>query len=148
MLAEAGRRLADARGDARVELVRGNALDLSFDQEFDVVTCVGALGHIERHDEPRFVQGIWRALRPGGRFVFATGELPPLTSPWRWLAHAFNGAMHVRNALLKPEFVMYYLTFAWPEVRTLLECEHFRVKAMRNVCPPPFERVLVVVATR
>ena len=50
----------------RAELVRGDALALAFDAEFDVVTCFGALGHIESKDEDRFVAGISRALRPGG----------------------------------------------------------------------------------
>lgn len=148
MLSEARRRLGDAPGQARVELVHGNALNMPFEREFDVVTCVGALGHILPRDEERFVRGIWRALRPGGRFLFATGEMPPLSSPWRWATHAFNGVMRVRNAVWKPEFVMYYLTFAWPEVRTLLEGQGFRTEARGDVCPPPFERVLIVVATR
>jgi len=148
MLAEAERRLADAPGRARVELVLGDALEMSFDREFDVVTCVGALGHILPRDEERFVRGIWNALRPGGRFLFATGEVPPKTSFGWWAARAFNGVMHVRNAVLKPEFVMYYLTFAWPEVRTLLEAQGFRVEARRDVCPAPFERMVVVIATR
>lgn len=148
MLDEARRRVADAPGHARVELVRGDALDLPFHEEFDVVTCVGALGHILRQDEERFVRGIWRALRPGGRFVFATGEMPPLKSPWRWAAHAFNGVMRVRNAVVKPEFVMYYLTFLWPEVRELLAGQGFSLRAERGVCPPPYGPVILVVATR
>ena len=148
MLAEARLRLAEAPGQARVELVQGDALELPFHDEFDVVTCVGALGHILRRDEERFVRGIWRALRPGGRFVFATGEMPPARSAWRWLAHAFNGVMYVRNVVVKPPFVMYYLTFLWPEVRELLEGQGFRARAERGVCPAPYERVIVVSATR
>ncbi len=108
MLDEARLRLANAPGDAAMELVRGDALALPFDAEVDVVTCVGAFGHIVAEDEDRFVAGIARALRPGGRFVFATGEMPRRTSPGWWAARTFNGVMRVRNALLKPEFVMYY----------------------------------------
>ena len=66
MLDEARRRVGEAPGDATVDLVRGDALALPFDAEFDVVTSVGAFGHILPEDEDRFVAGIARALRPGG----------------------------------------------------------------------------------
>lgn len=136
MLAEARRHLPE-----RVELVRGDALALPFDGEFDVVTSVGAFGHVLREDEDRFVAGIARALRPGGRFVFATSRAPRPTERWFWIAHGFNAIMRIRNALLKPEFVMYYLTFQWPEVRGLLERHGFDVVAHE-------ERAPIVVATK
>ena len=143
MLAEARRRLG-----AGVELVYGDALSLPFEHEVDVVTCVGALGHVDAPDEARFVAGIARALRPGGRFVFATSRRPPPTSPSLWLAHAFNAVMRVRNALHAPPFIMYYLTFLWPEVRPLLERHGFTVEAHEGLCPPPLQRAVIVVATK
>lgn len=146
MLAEAERRMAHAPGTARVELVRSDALELPFEGELDLVTCFGAFGHILAEDEDRFVRGIARALRPAGRFVFATSERPSLRSPWWWVARGFNAAMRVRNAVLTPPFVMYYLTFLWPDVRPMLERHGFEVTLHRNVCPPPFTPVLVVSA--
>lgn len=148
MLDEARRRVTEAPGAAEVELVRGDALALPFEAEFDIATSVGAFGHIVRADEDRFVAGIARALRPGGRFVFATGEMPPISSAWWWAARGFNAAMRVRNALIHPQFVMYYLTFLWPGVRRLFERHGFRVEARRGMCPAPYERVIVVIATR
>jgi ubiquinone/menaquinone biosynthesis C-methylase UbiE len=148
MLAEAERRLGDAPGSARVELERGDVLELPFESEFDVVTCVGAFGHVERPDEDRFVAGIVRALRPGGRFVFATSPMPRANEPWFWLAHGFNAVMRVRNAVLRSQFIMYYLTFTWPEVRPLLERHGLRVEARTNVCPHPYERAAIVIATK
>jgi ubiquinone/menaquinone biosynthesis C-methylase UbiE len=148
MLEEAKRRLADAPGDAAVELVRGNALSLPFENEIDIVTSVGAFGHILPEDEDRFVAGIARALRPGGSFVFATAEKPSVTSSWWWMARGFNAVMRVRNAVLHPQFIMYYLTFLWPEVRARLERHGFRVEARRDLSPPPYERVIIVIATR
>ena len=148
MLDEARRRVTAAPGDAAVELVRGDALALPFSSEFDIATCVGAFGHILPEDEERFVAGIARALRPGGRFVFATGEMPPLSAGSWWLARSFNAVMRVRNAVLRPQFIMYYLTFLWPGVRARLEHAGFRVEARRGLCPAPYDRVIVVIATK
>jgi ubiquinone/menaquinone biosynthesis C-methylase UbiE len=150
MLAEARARLAPLEqvDAATVELVKGDALAMPFASEFDIATCTGALGHVEPHDEDRFVAGIARALRPGGRFAFPTAEMPSPVSPSRWIARAFNGVMRARNAVYKPEFVMYYLTFMWPGVRPLLERHGFQVEAHTGVCERPFSRIVIVVATR
>lgn len=149
MLEEAERRLTSTTGPGRVELVRGDALALPFDGEMDVITCVGAFGHILREDEERFVRGIARALKPRGRFVFATTHAPRPNESWFWMAHGFNLAMRIRNAIYKPEFIMYYLTFLWPEVEPLLKrCGFARVDLIEHRCPPPFERVLLVTAER
>jgi ubiquinone/menaquinone biosynthesis C-methylase UbiE len=148
MLDEAARRVADAPGDAVVTFVRGDALAMPFANEFDLATCFGAFGHIVPEDEPRLVRGIHRALREGGRFVFITSEAPPISSFAYWAARSFNAAMRVRNALLRPPFVMYYLTFLLPRARALLEAEGFTVEVARNVFPAPFERGVVVTATK
>jgi ubiquinone/menaquinone biosynthesis C-methylase UbiE len=150
MLDEAKRRLEGSKGDslAPFELVRGDALALPFDDELDVVTSVGAFGHIEAKDEDRFVAGIHKALKKGGRFVFATSNAPPPTSTWFWAAHGFNAVMRVRNAVMQPPFIMYYLTFLWPEVRPLLERHGFAVESIAGKCPPPYERAIIVVATK
>jgi ubiquinone/menaquinone biosynthesis C-methylase UbiE len=148
MLAQAKKNLEDAPGDARVELVRGDALAMPFDREFDAATCVGAFGHIEGKDEDRFVANIARALKPGGRFVFATSELPKVASSAFVISRAFNAAMRARNAVWRPRFVMYYLTFLWPDVRALLERHGFRVAVTRGVFPEPYARGVLVEATR
>lgn len=148
MLAEARRRSQDARGDAALALVRGDALALPFRATFDVVTCFGAFGHILERDEPRFVHQLAAALKPGGRFMFVTAEeVSPRQLGW-WVAKGFNAAMRVRNALIKPEFIMYYLTFLLPRARALLEAEGFEVDTRRGVLPKPFHRYVVVVATK
>jgi ubiquinone/menaquinone biosynthesis C-methylase UbiE len=148
MLDEARKRVEAASGDARVELMRGDALDLPFRAEMDVVTSVGAFGHVLPEDEDRFVAGIVRALKPGGRFVFATGRPPRATDSWFWMAHGFNAVMRVRNFILKPPFIMYYLTFLWPNVRPLLERHGLSVDAHEGVCPHPYERVVIVSAKK
>lgn len=147
MLAEAERRLADAPGTAPMFFVRGDAMALPFSREMDLVTCFGAFGHILEEDEPRFVDSVANVLVPGGRFAFVTGELPPLTSPDLWMARGFNLAMRIRNAVLKPEFIMYYLTFLLPRCQRLLEERGFEVEVVRDVFPAPFARAILVVAT-
>ncbi|HEX3345895.1 MAG TPA: class I SAM-dependent methyltransferase, partial [Polyangiaceae bacterium] len=128
MLAEARVRVSQAPGGAAVELVRGDVLTMGFDRAFDVVVCTGAFGHILERDEPVLLGNVQRALRPGGRFVFPTAEPPTPGQPGFWLGHAFNAAMRVRNALLSPPFVMYYLTMLWPAVRAKLERAGFDVE--------------------
>jgi SAM-dependent methyltransferase len=120
MLEVCRRNMARAPGTAELDYVRGDALALPFGPEFDVVVCFGAFGHILRRDERRFVAEVARVLRPGGRFVFVTSYLPPVWSRRYWLARLFNLAMAVRNALVSPPFIMYYLTFLLPGARRLL----------------------------
>jgi len=148
MLAEAKRRLADAPGEAEVVLELGDALDLPFRERFDVATCFGAFGHIEEHDEGRFVRSVYRSLKPGGRFVFVTADPPPLTSPGYWMAKGFNATMRVRNWLISPPFIMYYLTFLLPEARRRLEQNGFEVEVREGLFDPPFGRLALVIGTK
>lgn len=144
MLAEARRRLPE-----RAELLHGDALDppTALEGAFDVVTCFGAFGHVLPADEPRFVAAVHRLLKPGGRFVFATTDPARGRPLGRALARAFNGAMHVRNALWRPAFVMFYLTFELPPARALLEQAGFVVRA-DHPFGGPYERLARVVATK
>lgn len=148
MLAEASRRLGSAPGEAAIALVRADALSLPFQARFDVVTCFGAFGHILERDEPLLVASVAAALRPGGRFVFATSDRVSALHPAWWLAKAFNAAIRVRNAVHKPEFVMYYLTFLLPRATALLEAAGFEVAVRRDVFPRPYRRLTLVLATR
>src|SRR5437588_4639549 len=55
MLEVCRRDTAAAAGAAGLEYVRGDALAMPFGAEFDLAVCFGALGHIARRDERRFV---------------------------------------------------------------------------------------------
>jgi ubiquinone/menaquinone biosynthesis C-methylase UbiE len=148
MLAEARKRVAAAPGNGAVSLVQADALALPFVEAFDLVVCFGAFGHILVEDEPRLVENVYRALKPGGRFAFVTAEPPPPWSLRWWLAHGFNAAMRIRNALLRPPFIMYYLTFLVPRARALLEEAGFQVEVRDPELAPPWQRARIVIATR
>jgi len=143
MLEQARERLAGA------ELFRGDALDppAQLDGVFDVATCFGAFGHIRPADERRFVAAVHRLLKPGGRFVFATTDPGRGRPVGRALARTFNGVMHVRNALWRPPFIMFYLTFELPRARALLEERGFTVES-DHPFEPPYDRLVRVVATK
>jgi SAM-dependent methyltransferase len=148
MLEVCRQRTADAPGTARLGLLRGNALALPFDGEFDVVVCFGAFGHILRRDEPRFAAEVARVLRPGGRFVFVSSYPPPAWSRRFWLSRLFNGAMRLRNLLLSPPFIMYYLTFLLPGVHDLLRQQGLDVEVRPLGLEGPWAGLRLVVATR
>jgi ubiquinone/menaquinone biosynthesis C-methylase UbiE len=129
MLEVCKERTAGAAGSAKLECVFGDALAMPCDDEaFDIAVCFGAHGHILRKDEDRFVAEVARVLRPGGHFVFVTGQMPSWYSPALWAARAFNGVMWLRNWLVDPPFIMYYLTFMLPGVTRLLRRHGFAVE--------------------
>lgn len=126
--------------------VRADALELPFRRAFDLIVSFGALGHILPADQTRFLDGIWHALRPGGTFCLVTTPMPPFFTPTHLAARTFNALMHVRNALRRPPFVMYYLTFLLPEVAEELRRQGFHVelRPLRG----SWRDVTLVVATR
>jgi SAM-dependent methyltransferase len=148
MLDEARVRLEGAPGTAPVELVQGDALEHPFDEEFDLVSCFGAFGHILEEDEGRFCRSVAKALKPGGRFVFmTTGD--PNELNWKvWVARGFNLVMRVRNALMDPPFIMYYLTFRLDAARAHLEEAGFDVDVRTGVFPMPYTPIVLVVAAK
>lgn len=131
-----------------VEYIRGDALNMPFEAEFDLAVCFGAHGHILPQEEPQFVAQVAKALRPGGRFAFVTSERPPLLSLRFWLARGFNAAMRVRNLLLRPPFIMYYLTFLLPRAATLLERAGFDVQIEHSVFTGRLAPLKLVIATK
>lgn len=148
MLDQARRLSRDWVGEAELSFVRGDALELPFGEEFDVVVCFGAFGHILARDEPRLVAEVYRVLRPGGRFVFVTSEPPRPGSVRWWRSRLFNLAIGFRNALLSPPFVMYYLTFLLPRARQLLERSGFGLEVARDLFPQPQQDLVMVTATK
>jgi ubiquinone/menaquinone biosynthesis C-methylase UbiE len=148
MLDVARRRFHDEPGQPRVELVHGDVLQMDFRHEFELAVTVGSLGHVLPPDQPKFVESIAAALKPGGRFAFVTTEMPRFGSPAHILSRGFNAAMHIRNALWRPPFIMYYLTFLLPEAKQLLEQHGLAVTVHSNLFPPPLRALKVVIGTK
>ncbi len=144
MLEQARQKLASAEGTAKVELVEADVLRMTFREEFDVVTCFGALGDILPEDQTTFLRGIHRALKRGGRFVFYSAYPPAPLSLSNVMRRSFNAVMKVRNAVLKPPFIMYYFTFLLPRIAGTLEHEGFTVDIRANV----YRKYCLVIATK
>jgi SAM-dependent methyltransferase len=146
---ESGRRgVAGEAGGPHIGWVRGDALAPPLGASFDVVVCFGACGHIRARDQRRFTGQVAGLLAPGGRFVFVTSSMPPLWSRRHWLARGFNAVMHVRNVLLPPPFVMYYLTFLLPEIRRQLEDAGLAVEVLPLAGSGPLAHLRLVSAVR
>lgn len=116
MLAIAQHKLAAHRD--RLTLVEADVLAWEPDRTADLVTMFGAWGHVP-NQEPTLLALVHRLLRPGGRFLFVTAPSPGPGQRAFWLGHVFNAAMRVRNALIPPPFVMFYLTFPLPRALEL-----------------------------
>src|SRR5262249_34164692 len=99
-------------------------------------------------DQPRLVAQAAGLLRPGGRFVVVTSRMPPAWAARYWLSRGFNAAMRVRNLLVSPPFVMYYLTFLLPEVRGLLEGQGLAVEARTLAGSGPLSHLWAVSGQR
>ncbi len=131
-----------------VRFDQGDALALPYTEQFDVAVSFGAFGHFRVDEQPLLLAGIHRALRPGGRFVFVTSEHPDTFDRTALIYKAFNAVMKVRNRLLEPKFVMYYLNFLLPEARERLEAAGFEVTVEPLDAEGPFSRLKLVTARK
>ncbi len=121
---------------------------MPFGGEFDLAVCFGAIGHFLPKDQPRFIERIHQVLKPGGRFVFVTSTVLSIWSQSYWLCRGFNAAMHVRNLLVKPPFIMYYLTFSLAEAVQKSEAYRFFVEVSYPYAEAKLKRLAMVVARK
>lgn len=152
MLAQARAALPPVTGGPVVDWVRADALALPFSPVFDLALSIGAFGHFLPADRFGLFAGVYRSLRPGGRFVFPIGAPPAVGSRAYWSLLGFDAAMRVRNALWRPEFIMYYRTFRLSDVLDDLTDAGFAVRltALTDLGQRPdgSPRARLVVATR
>ncbi|MFI2118924.1 class I SAM-dependent methyltransferase [Streptomyces rubiginosohelvolus] len=157
MLAEA-RAAFPPRGEERageapaVDWVRADARSLPFAPAFDLALSFGAFGHFLPAERFGLFAEVHGSLRPGGQFVFPIGAPPPVGSRAYWTLLGFDAAMRVRNALWRPQFVMYYRTFRLGDVMEDLTRAGFAVRLTPLTelgrRPDGSPRARLVVATR
>ncbi|TDT98519.1 methyltransferase family protein [Streptomyces sp. 846.5] len=116
--------------ESGVDWVRADVRRLPFAPEFDLAVSFGAFGHFLPRERPELFAQAYGALRPGGLFAFPIAAPAPVGSPLYWALWGFDAAMRVRNALLRPTFVMYYRTFQLADVRAELEQAGFAVSTV------------------
>jgi len=121
---------------AQVEAARRRGLDarvadgqqLAFDREFDAVFSNAAMHWMTEPD--RVIAGVWRALRPGGRFV---GELGGRGCVARIVA-ALRGAL-ARQGVAESRIQPWYFP-GDDEYRARLEVHGFRVSSIALIPRP------------
>ncbi|NBM16972.1 class I SAM-dependent methyltransferase [Streptomyces sp. GC420] len=152
MLAEGRKRAGRVPGPPGVHWVRADARALPFGPAFDLVVSLGAFGHFLPGEWPVLFSQVHRVLRPGGRFAFPLVAPSPPSSPLYWVLLAFDTAMHVRNLLWRPPFVMYYRPFRLSGAREELLRAGFTVELHAlpefGRRPDGSPRCRMVVATR
>ncbi|MFG2508055.1 class I SAM-dependent methyltransferase [Streptomyces rubiginosohelvolus] len=135
-----------------VDWVRADARSLPFAPAFDLALSFGAFGHFLPAERFGLFAEVHGSLRPGGQFVFPIAAPPPVGSRAYWTLLGFDAAMRVRNALWRPQFVMYYRTFRLGDVLEDLTRAGFAVRltplAELGRRPDGSPRARLVVATR
>ena len=112
----------------QVSWVRADARALAFAPAFDLVVSFGAFGHFLPRELPGLFAQVRSVLRPGGCFAFPLVAPPRPGSLGYWTLLGFDTVMRVRNALWRPEFVMYYRAFRLGDVRRELAEAGFEVE--------------------
>ncbi len=131
-------RTPDGILDATADALRPLGPDvraMPFAETFDLAVSFGALGHFLPAERPVLFAGVYRALRPGGLFVFPVHAPLSVTSGWYWALLGFDVAMRVRNAVWRPPFVMYYRTCPLHAVRDDLTAAGFTVTTVPLTAP-------------
>ncbi len=111
---------AAARGlDARV----ADARALPFEEEFDAAFSNAALHWVQAADQPAVLRGIFRALKPGGRFAAELGGHTNIAG----IAVALRAVLSARG--IEHRWPWYFPSTA--EYRALLEAAGFHVDDLR-----------------
>ena len=119
---------SDKTNGVSLEYIHGNALEMTFDSEFDVAVCFGAMSHVTTKYQDKFLRAVARALRPGGRFLFVSYYRPKIWSLRYWYYRIFNMFFFLRNLFLRPPWIVGKLHYCLPKIKNLLEYHGFEVQ--------------------
>jgi len=135
-------------GRPHIDFIRADVLDIPFVDEFDLVVCLGALGHIQKQHQHQFIDQIAKTLQPRGRFITLAPDKYSLVS-WRyWASLACNIITRVRNILIRPRFIMYYGHCSWPRIKELLKAHTFKVEVKDLGLRKPYSNYRLLVASK
>ncbi len=136
--------------EPKVEFVCDDVFNMTdYPSKFDLATCFGALGHIEKSRQKEFVDKVCAVLKPEGIFAFRTYEYLKWYHPSAWPYFVFDAVMRIRNHFIKPEFVMYYLNFLLPEILELFDKERWSsVRAVPLEIPGKKTTIQLVLAKK
>lgn len=137
---------AERWGDFPVDFVHQDVLTMREESVYDAVITFGALGHFLPRQQPDLFRRVYRALKPGGVLLTVTAEKAPFWSRRNLYATCFNGAIWLRNRLVKPTFVMYYGTFDRERAQEVLTGVGFEVELRRGIFPDPFGEFILLLA--
>ncbi|MEK6302217.1 MAG: methyltransferase domain-containing protein [Acidobacteriota bacterium] len=104
-----------------LKFLESDATSLNFDSEFDAVFSNATIHWIK--DQRALASAIWRALKPGGRFVAEFGGRGNLSAVRKALKRAMSSARH--EVIAGGGLERYYPSIG--EYATLLEAAGFRV---------------------
>lgn len=108
---------------------QGNFADLPFkDDSFDAITCVGAIWHLKESEEMKFVDEIWRVLKPGGVFITTVQAFKNKKSWGLRLRQFFGNRSFVRNKIQLGKFDADYIVQMFPDEKFLAQIGKVRVE--------------------
>jgi SAM-dependent methyltransferase len=100
------------------------------DGEFDIVTCIDGIEHIERQFD--FVRECHRILKPGGSLIISTPNISSLRSRFRWFLTGFHNKARtpLDETNARPNHHRGMICFH--ELRYLLHSNGYEISAVRT----------------
>ncbi len=106
-----------------IKLIQKDIFKLNIKNKFDLAVCFGAYGHIDKKNQKKFLDNINNALKSGGYFIFNLTDDLPWYCPKFIILKGFDIVMKIRNFLIKPEFIMYYMDFTASRLKTIIKSD-------------------------
>ncbi|MGE5276715.1 MAG: SAM-dependent methyltransferase [Acidobacteriota bacterium] len=127
----AARRSA-AENDLRVDWIQGDMRELPWRADFDAAFCAGnSFGYFDDDGNQSFLDGVGRAVRPGGRFLLESG----------WIAEALLADFHERLDLKVPGGIRFHAENRYDPARGAVESRFTVSRRGKTLTRPGRHRV-------